>query len=193
MTNTKFYLAIGTAVFVSNVAYNLLIEDRISSVESEVMAIHNDVQEIKQAVLETNPVAITYNKNDVECLARNIYYEAGVESMAGKIAVGNITVNRVKTKYWGRHICDVVYSKNQFSWTKDRKRAWATLKGPAWADSRAAAEAVLKGGVRVKQLKTALFYHADYVSPHWRDNSKRVLKVGRHIFYTQAKGNSIKL
>lgn len=191
MASTKTYLAIGAVVFVANVAYH--VNDRISNVENEVASIHNDVEDIKQAVLESQPVAIKYNKNDVECLARNIYYEAGVEPMAGKIAVGNITVNRVKTKYWGHHICDVVYSPAQFSWTKEKRRAWIQLKGQAWADSQAAAEAVLKGGIRVKQLSTALFYHADYVSPTWRDNSKKVLKVGHHIFYTQAKDTNIKL
>ena len=191
MTNTKFYLAIGATVFVANIAYH--INDRISTVEEQVTAIHNDVAEIKQVILESQPVAIKYNKNDVECLARNIYYEAGIEPMAGKIAVGTITVNRVKAKYWGHHICDVVYSPEQFSWTKEKKRAWVTLKGQTWAESQAAAEAVLKGGIRDKQLKTALFYHEDYVSPQWRDNSKRVLKVGHHIFYTQAKGSTLTL
>ena len=85
-----------------------------------------------------------------------------------------------------------VYSKEQFSWTKDKKRAWRTLKGQAWADSKAAAEAVLSG-LKVRQLDSALFYHADYVSPQWRDNSKRVMKIGKHIFYTQAKDTNIKL
>ena len=192
MSNTKVYLAVGTAVFIANIAYHI-VDDRISSVENEVVAIHNDVEDIKEAVLESKPVAIHYTKNDVECLARNIYYEAGIEPMTGKIAVGNITINRVRTKYWGSHICDVVYSPEQFSWTKEKKRAWIQLKGQAWADSQAAAEAVLKGGIRVKQLNSALFYHADYVSPTWRDNSKKVLKVGHHIFYTQAKDTNIKL
>jgi len=192
MANAKFYLTVGAVVFAGNAAYHQT-NDRISTVEEQVLSIHKDVVEIKQAVLESKPVAIKYNKNDVECLARNIYYEAGIEPMAGKIAVGNITVNRVKTRYWGTHICDVVYSKDQFSWTKVKKRAWVTLKGKAWADSLAAANAVLNDGLRVKQLKTALFYHADYVSPNWRDNSKRVLKVGRHIFYTQAKGSNLTL
>lgn len=189
--STRIYLAVGATVFIANVAYNL-VNYRISNVEAEVAGMREDVREIKQAVLARTPVKIKYNKNDVECLARNIYYEAGVEDMTGKIAVGNITVNRVKTKYWGTHICDVVYSKDQFSWTKEKKRAWISLKGRAWADSKAAAEAVLDG-LKVKQLDSALFYHADYVKPAWRDTSKRVLKVGRHIFYTQAKGSNLTL
>lgn len=191
MSQTRFYLGIGLAVFVANTAYHL-VDDSISNVEEQVALMREDVQELKQAVLDRTPIRIKYNKNDVECLARNIYYEAGIEDMAGKIAVGNITVNRVKTKYWGTHICDVVYAKDQFSWTKEKKRAWVALKGKAWADSKAAAEAVLDG-LKVKQLDSALYYHADYVKPAWRDTSKQVLKVGRHIFYTQAKDTNIKL
>ncbi len=191
MTNTKFYLAVGATVFTANVAYNIF-SDRISNVEEQVAIMRNDVQEIKQAVLARAPIKIKYNKNDVECLARNIYWEAGVEDMTGKIAVGNVTINRVKTRYWGRNICEVVYSPAQFSWTKERKRGWIALKGQAWADSKAAAEAVLDG-LKVKQLDSALYYHADYVQPNWRDSSKRVLKVGKHIFYTQAKGSNLTL
>ena len=191
MASTKTYLAIGIAVFTANTVYHAYT-DRISDIEEQVYALHNDVQEIKQAVLVQKPVKIKYNNNDVECLARNIYYEAGTEDMTGKIAVGNVTVNRVKTNYWGRHICNVVYSKDQFSWTKEKRRAWIGLKGKAWADSRAAAEAVLNG-LRVKQLDSALFYHADYVRPNWRDNSKKVAKIGKHIFYTQAKDSTLKL
>lgn len=191
MASTKSYLAIGFTVFAANVAYHMF-DDSISSVEEQVAEIRNNVKEIKQAVLAQTPVKIKYSKNDVECLARNIYYEAGVEPMTGKIAVGNVTVNRVKTRYWGRNICDVVYAPAQFSWTKIRKRAWVTLKGQAWADSKAAATAVLNG-LRVKQLDSALYYHADYVDPNWRDDSKRAIKIGRHIFYTQAKGSNLTL
>lgn len=191
MANTKFYLAIGTTVFLANVAYNL-VNQSISSVEEQVAEIREDVKEIKQVVLDRAPIKIKYTKNDVECLARNIYWEAGVEDMTGKIAVGNVTVNRVKTRYWGTHICDVVYAKNQFSWTKVKRRAWIALKGKAWTDSKAAAEAVING-LAVKQLNTALYYHADYVAPNWRDHDKRVMKIGRHIFYTQAKDTNIKL
>ena len=193
MTNTKFYLAIGATVFAANIGYNMIVEDRISTVEDQVTAIHNDVTEIKQVILESQPVAIKYNQKDVECLARNIYYEAGVESLMGKYAVANVTINRVKSGHWGKHVCDVVYAKDQFSWTKEKRRAWISLKGEAWATSRAVAESTLKQRIAIKQLNHALFYHADYVQPTWRDKSKRVLKVGRHIFYTQAKGSTLTL
>lgn len=192
MAFTRNYLILGTAVIAANVVYNYNVTERISNVESKILDIHNDVTEIKEAVLEQKPVNVKFNEKDIECLARNIYWEAGVEPMVGKIAVGTVTLNRVLSNRWGRNICDVVYSKAQFSWTKERKRSWINLKGRAWADSKAAAEAVVNG-IKVKKLNKALFYHADYVNPIWQDNSKRITKIGRHIFYTQAKGNNTKL
>lgn len=192
MTSKTLYISLGTAVFLGNIAYHTF-DDRISSVQEQINDIRADVKEIKQAVLGRRTVNIKYRPQDVECLARNIYWEAGVEDMTGKIAVGTITLNRVRTRYWGHKICDVVYSKDQFSWTKEKKRAWVTLKGKAWADSKAAAEAVLTQGIVIEQLDKALYYHADYVDPNWRDNRHKVLKVGRHIFYNQAKGTNIKL
>ena len=185
----KNYILIGAAVFAGNAMYHSAT-DSISSTDSPV--VEDQPQAQHQVMLYTDKQQVSHTAKDVECLARNIYYEAGVESMLGKIAVGTITVNRVRTHAWGRKICDVVYSPAQFSWTKEKKRGWVELKGRAWADSKAAAEAVLNG-LKVRQLDSALYYHADYVQPKWRDDSKRVIKIGRHIFYTQAKDTNIKL
>ena len=191
--SAKLYIGIGAAVFAGNVIYAQLHDDRISNIESKVAVIHDDVKETKNLVLEKIDTKVKYSDKDFECMARNIYYEAGTESYTGKLAVAQVTLNRVKTGYWGKSICKVVYAKQQFSWTRVPKRAWMALKGNAWADSLQAANQVLSYGVRVKPLKTALFYHADYVNPNWKDTNKRVGKVGQHIFYTQAQGSTLKL
>ena len=192
--SAKLYLTVGAAVFAGNVIYAQFdTNQRISSIESQIDQINDSVQDMREIVLEQKTTAIKYTKKDIECLARNVYYEAGVESTVGKYAVANVTINRVKSGYWGKSICKVVYAKDQFSWTREKKRAWISLKGRTWDDSRAVAEAALEQGVRVKQLNRALFYHADYVRPNWRDRDKRVAKIGQHIFYTQAKGSTLKL
>ena len=195
MTVNQTYLAIGIAVFAANVVYvEYSTNDRISSVEHAVLAMADDVQSIKEAVLiDQEPARIKYSKREFDCLARNIYYEAGIEDRLGKVAVAQVTLNRVKTGYWGKSICKVVYSPAQFSWTKVKRRAWMPNIGPSWEESKQVAAEVLDQGVRIRTLKTSLFYHADYVKPYWRDNSKRVTKVGKHIFYTQAKGSTLKL
>jgi spore germination cell wall hydrolase CwlJ-like protein len=70
-----------------------------------------------KSVLELDKKPILYNSRDLKCLAQNIFFEAGTESMLGKIAVGQVTVNRVKIGHWGETVCDVVHAKDQFSWT----------------------------------------------------------------------------
>jgi spore germination cell wall hydrolase CwlJ-like protein len=198
MTVNQKYLAVAFAVFVAQTIYIQLANDeRIDRVENTVLAIAEDVQDIKQAIIiertERDTTTIKYSKQDFDCLARNIYYEAGIEDRVGKIAVAQVTLNRLRTGYWGSNICKVVYAPAQFSWTQIKRRAWMPNVGPSWEESQQVAAEVLDKGTRIATLKTSLFYHADYVSPYWRDGSKRVAHIGQHIFYTQAKGGTLKL
>lgn len=181
-------------IVIAGAIYVLFMQDqRINRIEEHVFDMQTDIEVIKDAVLERHAGRINYTPKEFECMVRNIYYEAGVEDDLGKYAVAQVTLNRKKTGYWGKNICNVVYSKAQFSWTKVKERAWLRPKDATWVRCREIATDVLHDGVRVKPLKKALFYHAAYVSPHWRDNSKRVIKIGEHIFYTQAKDTNIKL
>ena len=195
MYSTKMYVTLGLVVFVAQTIYVQWTNDeRIDRVEHAVLAIAEDVQDIKESVvINRDHAIIKYSKEEFDCLARNIFYEAGVEDRAGKIAVAQVTLNRLRTGYWGNSICKVVYAPAQFSWTKVKRRAWLTNNGPLWEESQQVATEVLQHGTRISILKTSLFYHADYVSPYWRDNSKRVTQIGQHIFYTQAKGGTLKL
>jgi len=45
---------------------------------------------------------------DVECLARNIFYESRGEPTEGKVAVGIVTVNRSQDPRYPSSVCDVV-------------------------------------------------------------------------------------
>ena len=36
----------------------------------------------------------------------------------------------------------------------------------------------------VQIMGAATNYHADYVKPKWSRNMKRLIKIGRHIFYS---------
>lgn len=47
-------------------------------------------------------------KDELLCLAQNIYFEARAESMSGKAAVGNVTRNRVNDSRWPDTYCEVV-------------------------------------------------------------------------------------
>lgn len=53
-------------------------------------------------------VDINISSKDVDCLAKNIYYEAGAEPEEGKVAVAMVTINRVRDGRFGKTVCSVV-------------------------------------------------------------------------------------
>jgi spore germination cell wall hydrolase CwlJ-like protein len=152
-------------------------EFRMDMIEEKL----DDVIQVKEHV--------RYTKNDVDCLTRNIYYEAGVESTVGKFAVAHVTVNRLKTGYWGDSICKVVYARKQFSWTLAKKLPRPDSK--LWAESEDVARKVLAGH-RVRGLTKSLYYHAIYIrNPNWADIKHEAGQIGNHVFYNRAKGSNL--
>jgi len=61
---------------------------------------------------------ITTSARDVEkqlqCMARNIYWEAASEPFEGKVAVAQVTINRVQSGKFADSVCGVVYQKTKF-------------------------------------------------------------------------------
>ena len=143
-----------------------------------------DIQTNLKFVTQSDRPLASFSEKDEACLARNVYYEAGNQTENGKYSVAQVTLNRLKSGRWGRTICEVVYSKAQFSWTLKKKLPKPS--GQAWDDSRWIAHRALRGD-QVPSLKTAMFYHADYVKPAWRDPVAKIQQVGAHIFYARAK------
>jgi spore germination cell wall hydrolase CwlJ-like protein len=134
---------------------------------------------------------IRWTRNDLDCLTRNVYYEARGEDHRGKIAVAHVTINRLKAGYWGDTICKVVYARGQFSWTLSKRLPKPDAQ--AWANAEEIALRVL-AGQRVRGLSQSLFYHAIYIKdPHWADPQHEVGQIGQHIFYNRAKNSNIKI
>lgn len=150
------------------------------------------IAQTKTTIFETEKTPILYNRKDLQCLAKNIFFEAGTESMLGKIAVGQVTVNRVKNGYWGETVCDVVTAKDQFSWT-NKDDLSIDKDSRNYKDSVVAAKRVLAERKRLRVLRHALFYHADYVRPNWADRTQKIGQIGTHVFYNGAKGSSLSL
>jgi spore germination cell wall hydrolase CwlJ-like protein len=145
-----------------------------------------------QTVDTTYKVA-SERQRELECLAKNIYYEAGNEPFEGKVAVAQVTLNRVEHRDFPEDVCRVVYQKNifyektvcQFSWYCDRKSILRPIDKESFNESMIVAKKVLLEGFRLPSLHQALFYHADYINPGWR--KPKIIKIGRHIFYASNK------
>ena len=144
---------------------------------------------LKQARMEASPITAQMRQAQLDCLARNIYHEAGYEPFEGKVAVAQVTINRAESGEFPSDICRVVYQKNvvyekvlcQFSWYCDTASAKKPMNGPVYTESMEVAKKVLLEGFRLPDLKKALYFHGDYIQPNW--NKKPVAKIGRHVFY----------
>ena len=150
------------------------------------------------------PAKVDLKPEELKCLALNIYFEAGVESNAGKMAVANVVFNRVDSDKFPNNICDVVHQgptkpswkdpnvqvpvRNmcQFSWWCDGKKD-IPYEGEAWENSKAIATTLLtmreKGELSLDITDGAMYYHADYVTPYWAKSFIKTAKIDAHIFY----------
>jgi spore germination cell wall hydrolase CwlJ-like protein len=144
---------------------------------------------IENKLFNKEVVTAKERERQLDCLAINIYREAGYEPFEGKVAVAQVTMNRVEDPQFPNDVCAVVYQKTtaiktvcQFSWYCDTVHRNRPL-GPGYDESYEVAKKVLLEGFRLPSLESALFYHADYVNPNWKLD--RITKVGTHIFYKQ--------
>jgi spore germination cell wall hydrolase CwlJ-like protein len=143
----------------------------------------------KFEVAQSSQITAEMRDRQLTCLARNIYYEAGSEPFEGKVAVAQVTLNRVESGKFPDDVCKTIYQKNvfyekvvcQFSWYCDRAATIRPIHKGNYDESMVAAKKVLLEDFRLPSLKDALFYHADSVNPGWK--KEKVAKIGRHIFY----------
>jgi spore germination cell wall hydrolase CwlJ-like protein len=138
-------------------------------------------------------VSIKTRERQLECLAMNIYREAGHENFEGKVAVAQVTMNRAAHPSFPKDVCAVVFQKSvvidrvicQFSWYCDTAHKARPINQSAYNESMAVAKKVLLEGFRLDVMKEALYYHANYVNPQW--NLEKIGTIGNHIFYRGKK------
>lgn len=139
------------------------------------------------------PVAIeepAFTDEDVDCLSRNIYFEASGESLEGKIWAGFVPKNRADDGKFPNTICEVIHQKSrgvcQFSWVCQRKNHVPILRNPldhqVWEESRWVARGILSGEIQ-DPTGGALYYHTDKVNPVWNRKMHQTGKVGTHRFF----------
>jgi spore germination cell wall hydrolase CwlJ-like protein len=121
-------------------------------------------------------------KQDIICLAKNIYFEANNQSYVGQQAIAWVTLNRVYSGDYPTNICGVVFQYKQFSWTIDGKhRNPRSVK--KFSVALAAAISVYNNYGRVKDpTQGATMYHTVYIVPYWQKDYKPTVIIGDHIF-----------
>lgn len=135
--------------------------------------------------------------NEAFCLAQNMYFEAGNQPLAGKIAVSQVVINRTQHMNYPTNICGVVYqarwkenwkgnmipirNRCQFSWFCDGKSDEPT-DSVTWMESIKLAGFILNG-TYPDITEGALWYHTTRVDPYWNDYLESTVIINDHIFY----------
>lgn len=146
--------------------------------------------------------------NQAHCLSTNIYHEARGESYAGKVAVANVTMNRVKSPKFPNTICEVVYqsqtrenwkgeevpkrNKCQFSWYCDGKSddiVLVTAEGNvikermlAWEMSQLVANQSVRGNLIDITDGSTHYFNSELANPHWATAYQQVVQIDSHSF-----------
>jgi spore germination cell wall hydrolase CwlJ-like protein len=114
---------------------------------------------------------------ETDCVARTTYYEARNQPIEGQLAVANVVLNRTESEQWPDSACDVVYQKNQFSWTNDDM---PEPRGKAWDTAKLISIVVY---ILPDPTEGATHFHANYVQPYWAKKRPKKVVIGDHIFY----------
>jgi len=143
----------------------------------------------------TEGLSYLFNADEVNCMAKNIYFEARNESTAGRIATSMVVLNRVKSKNFPNDICAVVtdsikYSNGfpkrdrcQFSWYCDGKSD-IPYNEKSWAKSVALSKFIIGSNSFLPDITDgSLYYHGNYVNPYWSKHKYKTLQIDTHIFY----------
>jgi spore germination cell wall hydrolase CwlJ-like protein len=164
--------------------------EQLQAVGDEAKVINASLPFSAAPVAAARPFRISGDSTDQEralqCLAQAVYYEAGFEPVAGRRAVAQVVLNRLRHPAFPKSICGVVYQGSnsgvcQFTFVCDG----ALYRAPepdAWRQARAIAQAALAGYVE-RSVGEATHYHADYVAPRWAPLLAKITQIGAHIFY----------
>ena len=151
-------------------AARLEAEAQAKAAAEEAARIEAEAQQAALAAQAAQTAAIS--AEELKLLANIIYCEAGSESYVGKVAVGNVIMNRVKSASQPNTITEVVYAKGQFSPVRNGSLQRALSSDKADAACYQAAIEALAGA---QPVGGKLFFR--------RNNGRSGQVIGHHVFY----------
>ena len=155
-------------------------------------AVHSKFENLKSKIEQGQinpPITMAERERQLDCLTKNIYWEAAAEPFEGKVAVAQVTMNRVQSGKFADNVCGVVYQKNsiyqkvicQFSWVCEGKKTLNKDSENYRESLQVAYDVLAYDSYRNIIPSTTLFFHNLMVNPMWP--YKQVAKIGNHVFY----------
>jgi spore germination cell wall hydrolase CwlJ-like protein len=148
-----------------------------------------------QTISEIEQEEIVADSKQIECLAKNIYYESRGEPKMGQIIVARVVMNRVEHGDFHNSPCEVIYAFGyvkkedrkvkvcQFSWACNSARKKPKQDDPVYRNALKLAYDVIVNDAYAELVpKTVLYFHNLRVQPGWR-NVVKFNQIGNHVFY----------
>lgn len=154
-------------------------EDEIKKVEENIKVLQKRLEEeMAMSRKAANAVwrdisEITFADGDLKLLANIIYCEAGGEPYEGKLAVGAVVINRVRSAVYPNTVVGVIYQKSQFSPVKSGRLELALSMDRANAQCYQAAQEAMSG---MTNVGNCLYFRTPIPG-------LTGIAIGGHIFY----------
>ena len=156
------------------------LDEKMKSLESQTAAaqaeLAKQIAERLALTREDTSGAYTATDNELVWLAATIQAEAGGESYTGKLAVGSVIMNRVKSSAFPNNVIDVITQNMQFASYRSGKVELIISNGPNSTCIQAANE-VLAGARVGDYLFFMTKYYADYYG------ISEYTMIGNHAFF----------
>lgn len=117
----------------------------------------------------------TYSSSDTNLLARLIYAEARGETYTGKVAVGAVVLNRVKSAAFPNTISGVIYQPYAFTCVSDGQ-----INLSPDASALSAAKDAMNGWD--PSYGSLYYYNPAVATSKWIYSRKTVVTIGKHVF-----------
>lgn len=141
-------------------------------------------------------------RQDILCLALNIYYEARGSSQDDRWAVGHVVMNRLGSNSFGPTICAVVwdvryhgskkhsYPVGQFSWTVIRHKSAKIPNDPSWEECQKIAYLLVNDTDMYDPTGGRMHYwNPKKANPRWGHRSSDPLQIGSHRYVNMVRND----
>lgn len=188
-----------SAIFIPVILTGILISTGSLSKADSVERVGLNTSDTVMLHLKHNKT--TLSKQELDCLTKNVYFEASNQSIDGQVAIAFVTLNRLNDSRFPRTICGIisqvlpihqmkygVKKSCQFSWYCTHRFSNPDRESKEW---RIATKAAISAHYMHQKgydiTNGATHFHAVHTRPYWACIFKKVAQIDDHVFYKWSK------
>lgn len=141
-----------------------------------------DVVQHRSNVLDEIKALDPYDRNQVLCMALNLYHEARGEDNSHQWAVIHVVANRAKHSKYPSSVCEVIWEKGQFTWTRRALEVNLPRERNAWKESQNKAYKLFTGESKADPTNGATHFYRSHLRPVWSNKLVNRVQIGVHTF-----------